>query len=495
MDNISSLHFFLPEITLVVTILVLIVYDLFLKEGESVYTVYVAAAGLVFTMFTLLSSYSDVQTSLFSGMVAQDPFSFFFKFIFVLAAFFTVVISSTSSEMKKRMHGEFNTLILAITLGMFLMVSARNLLMAYISFELVSIASYIIAGYLKESRRSSEAALKYVIYGGVSSGIMLYGFSLLYGLTGTLDIAEIGQLLAEGNAGGLTVLVAFLMILAGLGYKIASVPFHFWSPDVYEGAPTAFTAFLSVGPKAAGFALIIRFFNTAFVSQGSVNSSEWFPLEQLDWPEIMMWISAITMTLGNLIALKQDNVKRMLAYSSIAHAGYVLMGIVVLTQDGLFAMMFYLAVYYLMNLGAFFVVLNISDRFGSEEVDSYDGLVFKAPFLAVCMGIFLLSLAGIPPTVGFIGKFYLFAALIKSGSGYYTLAIIGALNSVVSLYYYARVLRAMFVRGEPAPASNPISKTPVVVIGMLAVPALLFGVYWAPLSDFTHASLKILTGH
>lgn len=495
MDNISSLSYFLPEITLVVTILVVIVYDLFLKKGESVYTVYVTAAGLVLTLLTLFSSYSDVQRSLFSGMVAQDPFSFFFKFLFVLAAFFTVVISSTSSEMKNRLHGEFNTLILAITLGMFFMASAKNLLMAYIGFELVSIASYVVAGFLKESRRSSEAALKYVIYGGVSSGIMLYGFSLLYGLTGTLDISEIGRLLSEGNAGGLTVLVAFLMVLAGFGYKIASVPFHFWSPDVYEGAPTAFTAFLSVGPKAAGFALLIRFFNTAFVSQGSVALSEWLPIEQLDWPNIMMWISAITMTFGNLIALKQDNVKRMLAYSSIAHAGYVLMGIVVLTQDGLFAMMFYLSAYYLMNLGAFFVVLNISDRFGSEEIDSYNGLVFKAPFIAICMGIFLFSLAGIPPTVGFIGKFYLFAALIQSGPGYYSLAIIGALNSVVSLYYYARVLRAMFVRGEAAEASPPISKTPIIIIGVLAFPALFLGLYWAPLAGFAQASLKILTGH
>jgi len=185
----------------------------------------------------------------------------------------------------------------------------------------------------------------------------------------------------------------------------------------------------------------------------------------------------------------------MLAYSSIAHAGYVLMGIVVLTQDGLFAMMFYLAAYYMMNLGAFFVVLNISDRFGSEEIDSYDGLVYKAPFIAICMGIFLFSLAGIPPTVGFIGKFYLFAALIKSGSGYYSLAIIAALNSVVSLYYYARVLRAMFVRGEPAETSQPISNAPIIIIGILAFPALFLGLYWAPLSDIAQASLIIFTGH
>ncbi|MCH7620251.1 MAG: NADH-quinone oxidoreductase subunit N, partial [Candidatus Marinimicrobia bacterium] len=345
MDNISSLHLFIPELTLTVTILVLVIYDLFLKKEESVYTVFVAGVGLVITMIALILSYSNVPTSLFSGMIAHDPYSFYFKFLFVITAFFTLLISSSSLEMKGRSHGEFNMFILTITLGMFLMASAANLLMGYLAIELVSVTSYIVAGYLKESRRSSEAALKYVIYGGVTSGIMLYGFSLLYGLTGTLDISEIGKILSQGNAGNLTVLIAFLMILAGFGYKIASVPFHFWSPDVYEGSPTAFTAFLSVGPKAAGFALLIRFFNTAFVSGGSVNMTEWMPIEQLNWPQIMMWISAITMTLGNLVALKQNNVKRLLAYSSIAHAGYVLMGIVVLTQDGLFAMMFYLAAY------------------------------------------------------------------------------------------------------------------------------------------------------
>jgi len=495
LDNISSLNYFIPELTLTLTILILIVYDLFLKKEESNYTVYVASAGLVLTMFMLLTSYSNVESSLFMGMVAHDPFSFFFKFLFVLAAFFTVIISSTSSEMKGKHHGEFNTFILSITLGLFLLSSAINLLLIYIAFELVSVTSYVVSGYLKDSKRGSEAALKYVIYGGVSSGIMLYGFSLLYGLTGTLDIAEIGRILSQNNSGELSVLVSFLMILAGFGYKIASVPFHFWSPDVYEGSPTAFTAFLSVGPKAAGFAVLIRFFNIAFVSSGSVNMPEWFALKQLDWPQIMMWISAITMTLGNLVALKQDNVKRMLAYSSIAHAGYVLMGIVVLTQDGLFAMMFYLSAYYLMNLGAFFVVLNVSDRFGLEEIDGYNGLVYKAPFLSICMGIFMLSLAGIPPTVGFIGKFYLFAALIKGGSAYYSLAVLGAMNSVVSLYYYARVLRAMFLRGEVSDAVSPIVKTPVVVIGVLALPVMILGIYWAPLSDFAHASLKLLISH
>ena len=495
MDNISSLNLFIPELTLTTTILVLIIYDLFLKKDESVYTVFVAGVGLVITMIALISSYSNVPTSLFSGMLALDPFSFYFKFLFVITAFFVLLISSSSLEMKGRSHGEFNALILTITLGMFLMASATNLLMAYLALELVSVTSYVVAGYLKESRRSSEAALKYVIYGGVTSGIMLYGFSLLYGLTGTLDISGIGEVLSQGEAGNLTVLISFLMILAGFGYKIASVPFHFWAPDVYEGSPTAFTAFLSVGPKAAGFALLIRFFNTAFVSENNVNMSNWYAIEQLNWPQIMMWISAITMTLGNLVALQQNNVKRLLAYSSIAHAGYVLMGIVVLTQDGLFAMMFYLAAYYLMNLGAFFVVLNIADRFGTEDIDEYNGLVFKAPYLSVCMGIFLFSLAGIPPTIGFIGKFYLFAALIKGGSAYYWLAIVGGLNSVVSLYYYARVLRALFIRGEPSEAERPLSKTPLVVVGFLAAPVLLLGIYWAPLSDFTQASLKLLLGH
>jgi len=493
-DNLSSLSYFIPELTLTGLILLIIIADLFLGEKRSPYLSFLALAGAIIVLATVIAQYDKGTRSIFNDMLVVDPFSLFFKLLFLASAIMVVFLSIGSIELAGRAVGEYFALLMTLTLGMFLMASATNMVTIFLAIELVSVVSFVLAAYLKTRRRSSEAGLKYAIYGAFSSGLMLYGISLLYGMTGTLNIYEIGQALLSNDPNGLTLLLSVILILAGFGYKIASVPFHFWSPDVYEGAPTPVTAFLSVGPKAAGFAVLIRFFNVALASGGSGGSSQWTALASIDWPQILAVICAATMTLGNLVAILQDNIKRLLAYSSIAHAGYVLMGVVVLSQDGVSATMFYLVVYYLMNLGAFLVVIVLQDLLGSEKVDDYKGLAYKAPIPAVAMGVFLFSLTGLPPTAGFIGKFYLFAAVIKAGPQLYWLAVVGLVNSVISLYYYARVLRAMFLDKPDKEHSSPIRVSSYYVTLLVAfiVPTLLLGVYWAPLQKLAGYSVTFL---
>jgi NADH-quinone oxidoreductase subunit N len=345
---------------------------------------------------------------------------------------------------------------------------------------MVSLSSYILAGFLKEERPSNEAALKYVIFGALASGLMIYGASLLYGLTGQTNLLDIRQIVATGGLSRPALLISVIFIFAGLGYKVSAAPFHMWTPDVYEGAPTAVTAFLSVGPKAAGFALLVRFFFSTFAVPFEAG---WRAVTSIDWPLLLAVVAAATMTIGNVTALVQTNVKRMLAYSSIAHAGYILMGAVTLNGEGGMAVLFYLTVYYLMNLGAFLVVILVARQLGSEDVSAYKGLIHRAPFLAIAMTIFLLSLTGIPLTAGFIGKVYLFAAVVNQKL--YWLAVVGLLNSVVSLYYYAKVFKAMTL-DEP-PSTEPLAE-PVLgraLLAFLVVPTIVFGLYWSPLARIT----------
>ncbi len=493
-DNINSLLYFVPELILTGLILLLVVADLLLKEKHSPWMSIIALAGAVVVMFSVVGQYELGTRSIFNNMLVVDPFSLYFKLLFLASAIMVVFLSIGSIELAGRPVGEYFTLLMTLTLGMFLMASATNMLTIFVSIELVSIMSFVLATYLKTRRRSSEAGLKYAIYGAFSSGLMLYGISLLYGLTGTLNIYEIGEVLAGRDSHGLALVVSVIFIIAGFGYKIASVPFHFWSPDVYEGAPTPITAFLSVGPKAAGFAMLIRFFNVALATGGGGGSESWSATAGVDWPQLLAVISAATMTLGNLVALSQTNIKRLLAYSSIAHAGYALMGVVLLSEQGIHATMFYLVIYYMMNLGAFLVVIICQDIVGSERIEDYRGLAFRAPIPALAMGVFLFSLTGLPPTAGFIGKFYLFAGVIKAGTSFYWLAIVGLLNSVVALYYYARILKAMFFEkaGEEATSTLPVSPYYVTLLAVFAVPIIILGLYWAPLADLAHHSVGFL---
>jgi NADH-quinone oxidoreductase subunit N len=369
--------------------------------------------------------------------------------------------------------------------------------------------SYVLAGFRKGDRKAAEGSLKYVIYGGVASGVMLFGMSYLYGLTGTTSLLELGGRIQAIQAGGLSLaatkialVVAIVFVTAGIGYKVAAVPWHMWCPDVYEGAPTPFTAFLSVGPKAAGFALALRFFHSALAGPtGALPAGFADALGGIPWPAVVGVVAAVTMTLGNLTALGQTNLKRLLAYSSIAHAGYTLMGLSAVSGRGIQAVMIYMLVYLVMNVGAFVVVILVAEATGSESILDYKGLAKRHPVAAVSFAIFLFSLTGLPPFAGFAGKWYLFYAVFERidgpGGGWYgMLALVGALNTAISLYYYVRIVRAMFIDApyveNPAPIKPRVGYQ--LVLGAASAFVLVFGIWWAPMVEWTQASLALFRG-
>ena len=490
MSTTDSLQYILPELVLTATILVLIVGDLFVRDkgrlGE------LGLVGVAVSLFAVARLSHVDDTYLFNRMIVHDQFAVFFKVVFALATLATVWMSLSSKEIQRTYQGEYYALLLSSALGMYFMAAASNLLMAYLSLEFVSLTSYVLTGSLRHNRRSGEASLKYLIYGGVASGAMIYGMSWIFGLTGSMDYAAINAALASGPQNSLALFIAIVLVLAGFGYKISAVPFHMWAPDVYTGAPIPVTAFLSVGSKAAGFALLLRFFYPALSTLGE--AGRWQVLGGGEWPQLVLVLCAVTMTLGNLAALQQSNIKRLLAYSSIAHAGYMLMGLVVLSDEGLRAVLFYLVTYYLMNIGAFLIVMLVANATGREDVEGFRGLAWRGGAVpAVAMAIFLFSLAGIPPLAGFVGKFYLFAAVIREQ--FYVLALIAGINSVLSLYYYARVVRAMFLDfptgGE---AAVPVDWSNGALLGVLTVLTVVLGVYWAPVIALADRSVRFLMG-
>ena len=488
LKNIASMSFFLPEIILSGTILLLIVLDLLARSKNVIGPI--AAIGCVVALIATFDLYSAQPGLLFHRMIVLDRFSLFFKIFALAATILTIWMSLGNNEIKQVHQGEFYTLLLTCALGIFFMASSSNLLMAYLSLELVSLTSYVLTGFLPHNRRSSEAALKYLIYGGVASGTMIYGMSWIFGMAGSLDYAAIQTALAQDGINKAALFIAFVFIMAGFGYKIVFVPFHMWSPDVYQGAPTPFTAFLSVASNAAGIAIMIRFFFPG-VSR-ALPGGDWAFVSGVEWPHVLLFVSMITMTLGNLCALNQKNLKRMLAYSGIAHAGYMLMGLAVLTNDGLSAILFYVVVYLIMNLGAFLVVGMVANVTGDEEIESYRGLAWRGAALpAACLAIFLFSLTGLPPFAGFIGKFFLFAAVLKEGGAFVMLAVVAILNSVISLYYYAKVVKTMFLdTPEPTDKTVSVAANNFALLIPLTVLTVVLGVYFSPLAQFTSQSLR-----
>jgi NADH-quinone oxidoreductase subunit N len=499
-DNVQSLAYFTPELGLIGAILLLIVWDLVapkhLKLGGLV-VISLAALGYSGGMGAYFLSRDVGPYNLFYGLLAFDRFSNLFRLLlaFVTATIVLFSLPSQKADVEpevRRDPGEFFTLLLVLSLGMSLMAQSRNLLLIYLSLELVSVISFVMAGYKINDARSSEAALKYVIFGGVASGIMLYGMSWIFGLTTSLNLGEcaahISALTAKQGKVPEVVFVGTVCMLAGFGYKISAAPFHMWTPDVYEGAPTPVTAFLSVGPKAAGFAVLVRFFSDA------LNAGHVAPGIATPWPVIAGCLAMATMTIGNLSALGQQNVKRMLAYSSIAHAGYMLLGFSVFSEAGVASIVFYVVTYCFMNLGAFMVVMALAEQNGGDEtVAAFRGLGRRAPILAIVMAVFLVSLTGLPPMSGFIGKFYVFSALVTAGGTWnWVLAVVGVLNSVISLFYYARVLRAMYL--EKGEGTEPTVVRPLLgaTTCALAVPTLLLGIYWGPVYDFVARSLTMV---
>ncbi len=490
----NSVSLFKPEFTLVAAFLVAIIFDLIFKKSKNISGI-IAIIGLVVSGIFLLGQ-SGEESYTFSKMLVVDPFGQFFKFLILISSLIIVLISFLSKELYKdgRSMGEYFSLILGMTFGMFLISEAVNLIMIYLALEIMSITSYILAGYTKEIKRSSEASLKYVIFGAVSSGIMIYGISILYGLTGTLNLYDLNIVLGHNDMNNFALLLSGLMIIAGIGYKISAVPFHFWTPDVYEGAPVTVTAYLSVASKAAGFAVLIRFLKIGFIDNGMVQTDAvWAMMSDIDWKNIIAVLAVLSMTLGNLVAVWQTNMKRLLAYSSIAHAGYMLMGVTVMTDAGVEAVIIYFVMYLFMNLGAFTVIMLLANKIGSEDIEDYTGIGYRAPALSVCMVIFLISLTGLPPTAGFIGKLYIFTAVIDAG--YIWLAVVGVINSVVSLYYYVKVFRNMFVRGVDNQKEEFKFEAPgYALVILLAIPTLLFGVYFTPILNWAKHSVAMLMG-
>ena len=493
MTNLQSLEFFIPELILTITILAALITDLFVKKSKTNMIGWVLGVGLVVVGLSVHNLSSVPPTTLFLDMIVIDPFSSFMKIVIILSTLMVIVASWVNDELEKYRKGEYFTIMGIMVMGLFLMTSSVDIIMLYISIEVVSIMSFVLAAYLKLDTRSNEAGLKYVIYGAFSSGVMLFGLSIVYGLAGSTNYFAIQDTLSslDGSANP-ALIMALLMIFAGFGYKISSVPFHFWTPDVYEGSPSTITAYLSVAPKAAGFAMIIRFFHQVFSDSIGLTSNA-IGSTDLPWPEIIGVLAVVTMTMGNLVAIQQKSIKRMLAYSSIAHAGYMMLALPVLSMEAVESVMIYLFIYVFMNLGAFFIVIFVKNKTGGESFEDFEGLGWKMPIVGAFMTLFMLSLTGLPPTAGFVGKLYIFKTLVGAGSEFLWLVVAGGVNSVISLYYYFHVVKVMFLGGK---RSDVITYPPSTMFGLMiftAVPSLLLGLYWNPLASWVKDSLVFYT--
>jgi NADH-quinone oxidoreductase subunit N len=488
-DALQGLMWLAPEAALTLLILLVVIADLVFRRDKrpvgfialvgTLGVLYLAAKSWDVWPAALLGAEAKGPVAAFAGAVAVDLYGVFFKILFLAAAAVVIVLTQPVVARWRAGAGETYALMLSCTLGMMLMAGANDLLLMYLSLEFVSITSYILAGMRSRDRLSSEASLKYIIYGAAASGMMIYGMSFLYGLTGTLNVAEIGPALAKLPVplAPMKALLISTFIMAGFGYKIAAAPFHMWCPDVYQGAPTPVTAFFSVGPKAAGFAMLVRFVSGVFQSAA--------PDGTFDWKLVMAILAVLTMAIGNFGALQQQNLKRLMAYSSIGHAGYMLLAFTVFEPNSVSSVLLYLTVYVVMNLGAFAIVIALEEKFGIENVDGCRGLGWRAPWLCGLMTLFMISLTGLPPTAGFIGKLVLFGAMVQSGSTFAIgLVIIGVLFSVVSLYYYARVVGAMFlVRPREESASLRLPASMYIILWAMAAGTIGFGLFPGGLMD------------
>jgi NADH-quinone oxidoreductase subunit N len=465
---LESLQYLGPEIILALLFILIILFDLLLKEKSSIITPWIVLSGLLLTLYTVcLQNLQGIilSSGLYIGKVL------IFKVIFLLAGILTVLLSEISPAFNKskKGRGEYYAILVAIILGLHLMSMASNMPMMYLSIELVSIGSYILAVFSFD-RRSAEAGLKYILYGAFSSGIMLFGFSLFYGLTGSLEFSYFFTQME--NAPALLLLIASIMAFGGLFFKIAAAPFHIWAPDVYEGAPMPVVSFFSVAPKAAGFALLFRFFGELY--HGNLRSGI-----QLDYPLIIGIVIIASLSIGNFSALLQNNAKRILAYSSIAHAGFILTGLLALSANGLNSVLFYLVIYLFMNFGAFIMVDILSNITGSEDVRNFKGLGLKFPFIGLIFVVILISLTGLPPTAGFFAKFFVFSALwdayqITGSQVFIIVFVFGILNTAVSLFYYLKIPYYMyFKKGEHSVEKYP-GKWANILVSLITIPLIIF---------------------
>ncbi|MEX2143874.1 MAG: NADH-quinone oxidoreductase subunit N [Anaerolineales bacterium] len=456
----------LPEISLLIVVAIVFVADLVLTERRRGALAWITAAGLTVTLavtafFSLPGAGSEL---IWGGMLRHDWLAFVFKLLFIFSALLTTLFTIGWKEIGHK--GEFYVLLLTSTIGMTLMAASADLIMLFLAIETTSIPLYVMAGFMTQDDKSTESGFKYLLFGAVTTGVMLYGFSLLYGFAGTTNLYEMAAGLSAAAIPGPVLVGTVLLILLGFGFKVALVPLHFWAPDVYEGAPTPVTAFLSTASKAAGFAVLARVLLAAF------------PSIVTDWQAIIAILAALSMTLGNAVALTQRNIKRLLAYSSIAHAGYALLGVAAASELGVLSMVYYFLVYTVTQMAAFGVVIIVWHKLGSDEIDDYAGLSRRSPLLALAMLLAFLSLAGVPPLGGFIAKILVFAAAIESGLVW--LAFLGVINSIVGLYYYLIVLKVVYLSApkdeQPVMVARPhaaallVSVLLVLVLGIVLSP-------------------------
>jgi len=467
--NLQDLGAIAPELELMLFGMILLIADLLVEDKK--WLGFISLGGIAWSGYFLVRLHG-IHTTAYSGLLAIDQFSWFFKLLFLIGAALAIIISLKYLDIEREHHGEYYALILFATMGMMFMAGAMDLITLYISLETMAIATYILVGFLRGNQRSNEASLKYFLLGAFSSGVLLYGMSLLYGIAGSTRFTEIADALEQRPANDPISMIALVALCAGLFFKIAAVPFHQWTPDAYEGAPTSITAYMSVAVKAASFAMLVRIF--------------WFAILPLrpHWILILTVVSILTMSVGNIAAMTQTNIKRLLAYSSISHAGYILLGLIAgpsteLNPTGVTGIVMYLFVYTFTNIGvwAIVVALRRKDIIG-EQVDDLNGLIYKQPTAAVLMLIFLLSLAGMPPTAGFIAKYYLFAGLIDSDHS--KLAVVAVLNAAVSMYFYLRIVVAMFMKESNEKTGLALSPGIVVALAIALIFTMWIGFYPDP---------------
>lgn len=459
----------LPEILVLALGLIILIVEPFWKPEDRRSLGWLTAGGLLLTLvISLLVGHPGEPVNVLGGMIRFDWLGFFFKMLFLVAGAATALFFMDVEKLNRR--GEAYVLLLASILGMNLMATSVNLVMLYLAIETTSIPLYVLAGFLRADNKSTEAGFKYLLFGVLTSTVMLYGFSLLFGFAGTADLYAIAGTLPTGLLLG----VIFLLIV-GLGFKVSIVPFHFWAPDVYEGAPTPVTGFLSTASKAAGFAVLLRLFLVSFNPDAQM------------WSMVFAILSAVTMTIGNLLALPQKNIKRMLAYSSIAHAGYILIGVAAIymseasrSELAVTSVVFYLVAYLVTNLAAFGLVMAFAKVAGSDEIAAYNGLSRKQSALALGMLVAMLSLAGMPPFGGFVAKVFVFAAAVQSG--FVWLAVVGILNSIIGVYYYLIVLKHVYLYRDEANEDKPfpVSRPYAIALTVLVLGVILLGTVFAP---------------
>ncbi len=472
-----------PSLSVCVVALLAMLLEPFLSERKQEIVGHFSWIGLIVALY-FASQQIGVKSSTFGGMFLADDFSQFFNLIFILGAILTIFMSIDYLKKKDNNHGEFYPLILFSTYGMMVMASTSNLLVMFLGLEIMSVALYVLAGFARTQLRSTEASIKYFLLGAFATGFTVFGIAFIYGTIGSFEAMDVIRHFQQGGGVDSFLLIGAALLIVGLGFKIAAVPFHMWAADAYEGAPAPVTGFMSAGPKAAAFAALLRIFSFGFQDMQAV-------LEPLFWI-----LAVLTMTVGNIMAIRQNNIKRMLAFSSIAHAGYIMIALVVGSAESASAAALYLLCYAVTNLGAFMIISQIDASNAHEEVaeiDNYSGLGRSKPLLAILLTVFLISLAGFPPTAGFMGKFVLFKSAVIDG--HYAIVVIAVMNSLVSVYYYLRVVVKMFMSDpEAKPVLVPTLPAFLVIALLVAVIAVFaIGIYpqrWYPFDGLTIFSLN-----